>query len=142
MKRKRRAKAAPRRRPAKRNPAKPLKRLNKSTGWMKATSVKIRRNKGKYEVLIRRSKPARRNSSSGAKKAKAYHVERMKKTGRYNTGPILRNVGGYVDADGEFHPIRDSPGYDYAGVIAKKKRAAAKKKRRPAAKMRASKRRR
>ena len=41
----------------KRNPAKPLKRLNKSTGWMKASSVKIRRNKGKYEVLIRRSKP-------------------------------------------------------------------------------------
>ncbi len=83
-KRKRRAKAAPRRRPlhgsareaiglvselpavpvpitgAKRNPAKPLKRLNKSTGWMKASSVKIRRNKGKYEVLIRRSKPRRK----------------------------------------------------------------------------------
>lgn len=84
-KRKRRAKAAPRRRPAKRNPAKPLKRLNKSTGWMKLgtspffqvlwdhidrvilhatgmhmASVKIRRNKGKYEVLIRRSKPRRK----------------------------------------------------------------------------------
>lgn len=59
-KRKRRAKAAPRRRPAKRNPAKPLTRLYKSTGWIKASSVKFRRNKGKYEVLIRRSKPRRK----------------------------------------------------------------------------------
>lgn len=41
------------------NPPK-LKELNKSTGWMKATSVKIRRNKGEYEVLIRRSKPRRK----------------------------------------------------------------------------------
>ena len=45
---------------ARSNPPKPLKRLNKSTGWMKASSVKIRRNKGKYEVLIRRSKPRRK----------------------------------------------------------------------------------
>jgi len=59
-KRKRRAKAAPRRRPAKRNPAKPLTRLYKSTGWIKASSVKFRRNKGKYEVLIRRSRPRRK----------------------------------------------------------------------------------
>lgn len=43
-----------------RNPAPKLKRLNKSTGWLKASSVKIRRNKGKYEVLIRRSKPRRK----------------------------------------------------------------------------------
>jgi hypothetical protein len=44
------------------NPPK-MKRVNKSTAWIPATSVKIRKNKGKYEVLIRRKRPARRKTA-------------------------------------------------------------------------------
>ena len=110
-----------------RNPA--LKPVRKSTGWLNGpagtnTQIKFKKNRGKTEVYIRRK--ARTNSASGAKKAREYHAEKMRKTGRYNTGQY-RNVGGFVDASGEFHPIRDSEGYNYAGVIAKKKRAAARK---------------
>jgi hypothetical protein len=42
--------------------------VNKSTAWMPATSVKIRRNKGKYEVLIRRKRPARRKTAQRRKR--------------------------------------------------------------------------
>ena len=105
-----------------------LKPVRKSTGWMNGpanTQIKFKKNPGgATEVYIRRK--ARKNSASGAKKAREYHAEKMRKTGRYNTG-YHRNVGGFVDANGEFHPIRDSEGYDYAGVIAKKKRAARKR---------------
>ena len=110
------------------NPA--LKPVRKSTGWLSGpagtnTQIKFKKNPGgRTEVYIRRK--ARTNSASGAKKAREYHAEKMRKTGRYNTGQY-RNVGGFVDASGEFHPIRDSEGYNYAGVIAKKKRAAARK---------------
>ena len=110
------------------NPA--LKPVRKSTGWLNGpagtnTQIKFKKNPGgRTEVYIRRK--ARTNSASGAKKAREYHAEKMRKTGRYNTGQY-RNVGGFVDASGEFHPIRDSEGYNYAGVIAKKKRAAARK---------------
>ena len=107
-----------------------LKSIRKSTGWLNGpagtnTQIKFKKNPGgRTEVYIRRK--ARTNSASGAKKAREYHAEKMRKTGRYNTGQY-RNVGGFVDASGEFHPIRDSEGYNYAGVIAKKKRAAARK---------------
>lgn len=50
----------------KKNPA--LKKLTKGTGWMNATAVKIRRNKGKVEVLIRRAKPKRRKPNPAKKK--------------------------------------------------------------------------
>jgi hypothetical protein len=40
----------------------PLKKLNKSTGWMQADAVKITRNRGKIEVRIRR-KPRRKTAS-------------------------------------------------------------------------------
>ena len=54
QKRKGPSKTKARRRQTK-NPA-PLKKLNKSTGWMKADAVQIRRNKGKIEVYIRRKR--------------------------------------------------------------------------------------
>jgi len=84
QKRKRRAKTTPRRRQniskrksakmaarvrwadtptKKKNPPK-MKRLNKSTIWIPATAVKIRRNKGRYEVLIRKKRPARRKTAT------------------------------------------------------------------------------
>lgn len=43
--------------PKKKNPV-ALKPLRSSTGWMKADGVKIRRNKGKIEVYIRRKRRA------------------------------------------------------------------------------------
>jgi hypothetical protein len=49
------------------NPPK-MKRLNKSTIWIPATAVKIRRNKGKYEVLIRKKRPARRKTAQRRKR--------------------------------------------------------------------------
>lgn len=107
-----------------------MRNISRPKGWVKADAVRVIKNKGKWTVQIRRKKAPKRkrNSPSGRKKAKDYRVERMKKTGRYNSGRVRRNVAGFLDANGEFHPIRDSPGYNYAGAIAKKKRAARKRK--------------
>ena len=55
-----------------RNPAPKLKKLTKGTGWMNASAVKIRRNKGKVEVLIRRA----------PKKAARKRVPAKRKTAR------------------------------------------------------------
>jgi hypothetical protein len=56
-----RVKRSSRSKSIKRNPA-PLKKLNRSTGWMQADAVKITRNRGKIEVRIRR-KPRRKTAS-------------------------------------------------------------------------------
>lgn len=42
------------------NPVPKLKRLTKSTGWMNADAVKIIRNRGKVQVLVRRKPKSRR----------------------------------------------------------------------------------
>jgi len=82
-----------------------MRNISRPKGWVKADAVRVIKNKGKWTVQIRRKRKAKQNS-----------------------GRVRRNVAGFLDANGEFHPIRDSPGYNYAGAIAKKKRAARKRK--------------
>lgn len=66
-----------------------MKTIPRPKGWIKADQVRVVRNGGKLVVQIRRKNknPARKpkaNSGGGRKKAKAWHVQKMKTTGRYN----------------------------------------------------------
>lgn len=97
--------------------------------WVRADAVRVRKVNGKNVVEIKRN-PAK-------KKRKA---PRKRTTKRKR---MLRNVAGFMDQDGEFHPIRHSKGYSpekagdfashYTGAKYKKKptkkKTAAKRKR-------------
>lgn len=58
----------PKKRAAKRN-AGTLKKVTKSTGWLKADGVRFVRNKGKIEVYIRR-KARRKKTTTKTKRGK------------------------------------------------------------------------
>jgi len=89
--------------------------------WVKADAVRVRRVNGQNVVEIKRN-PAKKKRKPAAKKRKR----------------VVRNVTGFMDSEGEFHPIRHSKGYSpqkagdfashYTSKVYKKKAKPTKKK--------------
>lgn len=101
--------------------------VNLPRNWVKADAVRVVRKNGRNVLEIKRN-PAKRKAARKPNAAKRKRV--------------LRNVAGYMDANGEFRPIRHSKGYspekagDFAshyGTKKKKKKASRPKPRKKAA---------
>lgn len=115
-----------------------MRTISKPRNWIKATAVRVRRINGRDVVEIRRTK--KRKPAAKRKRRNPPRKKRATVTKR------RRNVAGYMDSSGEFHPIRHSKGYspekagDFESHYARKKRATATKRRRKSTKRKSTKR--
>jgi len=60
----------------------PIKNMSRPKGWVKADAVRVVRNKGRYEVQIRRKRAATKKKHNPAKKNSARKRSTTKKRGR------------------------------------------------------------